>query len=74
MRMALIDVQKHQRGTPLNTHEQVVEIMRNPAGQRPDGLDLLRLKELLRRNPLPVLADTGCRPLDAGCFSISLLK
>ena len=41
------EVQRDQLRVAANDHEQVVEVVRDPTGQLPDGFHLLRLAELL---------------------------
>ncbi len=47
MRMRRIKPHEHDLGVSLNTHEEVVEVMRNTTGQGPYGLHFLSLKELI---------------------------
>ena len=47
MRMLTVEGQEHQGGIALHAHENVVEIMRNTAGQIADGLHFLGLDQLL---------------------------
>ena len=51
--------QRAQRhlGQPAEAHEQVVEVVRDPARQRPDGLEALRVPQLPLQ--LPLLGDVA---------------
>ena len=40
-----IHIHQHQRGAPLDSHQQIVEIMGDAAGQRTDRFKLLRLPQ-----------------------------
>ncbi|OQA75948.1 MAG: hypothetical protein BWY31_04669 [Lentisphaerae bacterium ADurb.Bin242] len=42
----LIDMHEHQGNISEDAHQQIVEIVGNAAGQRPDGLQLLRAQKL----------------------------
>jgi hypothetical protein len=44
--MVAVSTQRYQRRVPLDSHEDVIEVMGNPAGQRADGFHLLGLLEL----------------------------
>ena len=44
--MGRVETEHHQGGMPLNPHEQIVEVMGDTPGQRPDRFQLLRPGEM----------------------------
>ena len=41
-----IDIHQHEGGSPLDAHEEIVEVMRDTAGQGSNGLQLVRLSQV----------------------------
>src|SRR5882724_1198590 len=59
---------------PDHDREQVVEVVRDPAGESPDSFDLLRLPQLLfRLPPLRDVLDGSGRVMDSPGFVIAVL-
>ena len=48
-------IEQRQGSIPLNTHEQVVEVVGDTAGQGADGLHLVRMLQPLFEKPLLLL-------------------
>jgi len=72
------EIEEHQRGVSLDGHEQVVEVVGDPAGQGADGLHLLGLAQLGLEEFFLLLGALALRdvpgdPVDAADLSAAVL-